>query len=140
MNFAEALRTICGRCKREKGTCKTCPVFAVVEEHDSEEHIEHQLELIRTLKYEKLHNWYIGVCGGYPFQAKVCAEDSPWGINGGRIIKLAISEQPTEENRSSKELVWFERGWVQEPKDNPEVEDVLDALYEYFQNHVDEEV
>ena len=140
MNFAEALNTICGRCKRKPGTCRTCPVFAVVEEHDSEEYVEHQLALIRSLKYTKEGNWYIGTIGGYPFQAKVATEDSPWGINDGKIIKLAINEKPTEENRSRKELVWFERGWVQEPKDNPEVEDVLDALYEYFQNHVDEEV
>ena len=112
MNFAEALNLICGRCKRDKGTCKTCPEG----------------------------NWFTGSIGGYPFQVKVTDEDSAWGIDNGRIIKLFITEKPEGENKGDKEIVAYERGWSTYPEDNPEYEDLIDALYEYFQNHSDEEV
>lgn len=140
MNFAEALNLICGRCKRDKGTCKTCPVIAVVEEHDTEAHVERQIELIRSMIIKKECNWFTGSIGGYPFQVKVTDEDSVWGIDNGRIIKLFITEKPEGENKGDKEIVAYERGWSTYPEDNPEYEDLIDALYEYFQNHSDEEV
>ena len=140
MNFAEALNQICGRCHRDKGTCKTCPVFRVVEEHDSEEHVEHQLALIRSIKYSREGSWYLGIIGGYPFQCKVAEEDSPFGIEEGRIIKLFVKAKPTDDQPGDKTVIAFERGWSCYPEDNPELLDLLDALYEYFQNHVDEEV
>ena len=140
MNFVEALNNICGSCKRSKGTCKTCPVFTVVEEHDTEEYVERQLALIRSLKFAKEGNWYIGTIGGYPFQIKVACEDSEWGIDNGRIIKLFVSEKPTEDHPVKKEVISYERGWDLYPEGNQELEDVIDALHEYFQNHLDEEV
>ncbi len=140
MNFAEALNLICGRCKRDKGTCKTCPVLSVAEEHDSEANVERQIELIRSLKYTKENNWYIGTIGGYPFQCKVATEDSAWGIDNGRIIKLLVTAKPTETDPGNEEIISYERGWILYPENDPELEDVLDALYEYFQNHSDEEI
>ncbi len=140
MNFSEALNQICGRCKRQKGTCKSCPVFRVVEEYDSEEHVERQLALIRSIKYTRESSWYLGVIGGYPFQCKVAGEDSPFGIDEGRIIKLFVKSKPTDDQPGDKTVIAYERGWSCYPKDNHELLDVLDALFEYFQNHVDEEV
>ena len=140
MNFSEALNQICGRCKRQKGTCKTCPVFTIVEEHDSEEYVEHQLALIRSIKYSRGGNWYLGVIGGYLFQVKVAEEDSPFGLNEGRIIKLFVKAKPSEDQPGDKTVIAFERGWSCYPKDDHELLNVLDALYEYFQNHIDEEV
>jgi len=140
MNFVEALRIICGRCKRPKGTCKTCPVFMTVEEYHTEQHVERQLELLKSMIIKPVNNWYIGTIGGFPFQAKVTAEDSEWGIDNGRIIKLFITKPPEGESRGGEEIVSYERGWDVYPENNPEYEDLIDALHEYFQNHCEEEV
>ena len=139
MNFPEALRLICGRCKRDKGTCKTCPVFTTVEEYETEQHVERLLELMRSMTIKPVNNWFVGTISGYSYQVKVTAEDSPWGINEGRIIKLFVTDMPTDENPGKPEIIAYERGWSVYPKTS-EHEEVLDALYEYFQNHCEVEV
>ncbi len=139
MNFPEALRLICGRCKRPKGTCKTCPVIEATEEYDTEEYVERLIELLKSITIKPVNNWYVGTIGGYPFQAKVTGEDSVFGIDDGRIIKLFVTEKPVDDNPGSKEIIAYERGWSTYPKEK-EHEDILDALYEYFQNHCEVEV
>ena len=141
MNFPEALRLICGRCKRDKGTCKTCSVFTHVEEDETEEHVERLLELMRSMTIKPVNNWFVGTIGnGYSFQAKVTEEDSAWGIDNGRIIKLFITKPPEGDSRGGEEIVSYERGWNLYPENYPEYEDLIDCLYEYFQNHLEEEV
>ena len=142
MNFIEALRTICGRCKRPKGTCKTCPVFTTVEEYDTEQEVERFLELMRSMTVKPVNNgWYIGTIGeGYSFQVKITEADSEWGINNGRIIKLFITKPPEGETKGGAEIVSYERGWDIYPEDTPEYLDLIDVLHEYFQNHCEEEI
>lgn len=140
MNFAEALSVICGRCNRDKGTCKTCPVMAVEHREEDEEYVERQLELIRSIKYTRDGNWYIGIIGGFSFQVKLSTSDSLFGIDGGRIIKLFITAKPSNESPGVTVVAAYERGWILHPKDDQILLDVLDALFEYFQNHIDEEV
>ena len=138
MNFAEALRMICGRCKRDPGTCKTCPVFTVVEETESEAYIEHQLQLIRSINYTKKGNWYNGTIGdGFTFQVKLAEEDSLFGIDNGRIIKLFVTK-PTKKNPRPNPVIAYERSWCIRPTDDPELCDILDTLFIYFQEHAEE--
>ncbi len=139
MNFPEALRLICGHCKRSKGTCKTCPVIEATEEYDTEEYVERLIELLKSITIKPVNNWYVGTVGGYPFQAKVTEEDSIFGIDDGRIIKLFVTEKPADDNPGSKEIIAYERGWSTCPSTS-EHEEILDALYEYFQNHCEVEV
>ena len=80
MAFPEALRNICGRCKADKGRCKSCPVTRIAEEYGTEEYSFHQLELIRSMIIRREGNWFTGSIDSYPFQVKVAEEDSPWGI------------------------------------------------------------
>ena len=140
MNFAEALSVICGRCNRDKGTCKTCPVMTIEAREEDEDYVERQLELIRSIKYTRDGSWYLGIIGGYPFQVKLSACDSMFGIDGGRIIKLFVTAKPDQDSPGVTVVAAYERGWILHPKEDRNLLDVLDALFEYFQNHVDEEV
>lgn len=139
MNFPEAVRIVCHQCGRHMKSCKTCPVLRTVEDYDTDEYIERQLNLIRTMTIKPVNNWYIGTIGGYAYQVKVTAEDSSFGIQDGRIIKLFVTEQPTDENPGKTEIIVYERGWSKYPE-TTEHEEILDALYEYFQNHCEVEV
>ncbi len=137
MNFPEAVRIVCGRCGRHMVGCKTCPVLRTVEEYDSEQYTERQLNLIRSMTIKPVDNWFVGTIGGYPFQAKVTEEDSSFGIQDGRIIKLFVTDIPTDKNPGKTEIIAYERGWSKYPE-KPEHEEILDALYEYFENHCEE--
>lgn len=140
MEFLQALRIICGRCKASKSRCKNCPVTQIMEEYDTTQYTQRQLNLIRSMTIQKEGNWFTGSIGGYPFQVKVTEEDSTWGIDNGRIIKLFINEKPEGETKGDKEIVAYERGWSIYPENNPGHEDLIDAMVEYFQNHLDSEV
>lgn len=139
MNFPEALRIVCHQCGRHMTGCKTCPVLTAVEEYDTEKYVERQLNLIRSLTIKAVNNWYIGTISGYAYQVKLAAEDSPFGIQDGRIIKLFVTDMPTDENPGKTEIIAYERGWSTYPS-TMEHEEILDALYEYFQNHCEVEV
>lgn len=138
MNFPEALRIVCHQCGRNMTGCKTCPVLRTVEDYDTEQYTERQLKLIRSMTIKPVNNWFIGTIGEYPYQVKVTAEDSAWGINEGRIIKLFVTDMPTDENPGKNEIIAYERGWSTYPKTS-EHEEILDALYEYFENHCEVE-
>ena len=137
MKLIEAFRTICKRCGWKHERCKTCRVFNLMSELDSEEYSQRLLELIRTMTIQPMNNWFVGTIGGHPFQVKVTDEDSSFGILDGRIIKLFITEKPEGENRGDEEIVSYERGWDQEPT-TKEAEELVDALYEYFEQRMDQ--
>ena len=139
MNFPEALRIVCHQCGRHMTGCSTCPVLIAVEEYDTEKYVERQLNLIRSLTIKSVNNWYIGTISGYAYQVKLSAEDSPFGIQDGRIIKLFVTDMPTDDNPGKTEIIAYERGWSTYPT-TTEHEEILDALYEYFQNHCEVEV
>ena len=138
MNFPEAIRIICAQCG-EHAKCKTCPVLRTVEEYDAGKYEERQINLIRSMSITPVNNWYIGTISGYSYQVKVSSENSPWGISGGRIIKLFVTEMPTDDKPGKEEIIIYERGWSTYPS-TTEHEEILDALYEYFQNHCEVEV
>ena len=138
MNFPEAIRIICAQCG-EHTKCKACPVLRTVEEYDAGKYEERQINLIRSMSITPVNNWYIGTISGYSYQVKVSSEKSPWGISGGRIIKLFVTEMPTDDKPGKEEIITYERGWSTYPS-TTEHEEILDALYEYFQNHCEVEV
>lgn len=138
MNFPEALRIVCHQCGRHMTGCKTCPVLRTVEDYDTEKYVERQLNLIRSMTIKPVNNWFIGTISGYSYQVKVTAEDSQWGINEGRIIKLFVTDMPKDDSPGKTEIIVYERGWSVYPK-TTEHEEILDALYEYFQNHCEVE-
>lgn len=139
MNWIEAVRTVCGRCKWSRDKCKTCPVLHMTEDYDAEQHAERQIELLRNMTIKRVGNWFLGVIDGCSFQVKVTEKDSEWGISGGRIIKLFVTEMPNGENPGREEIISYERGWGKYPE-TVGGEDIADALYEYFQQHLDEEI
>ena len=138
MNFPEALRIVCHQCGRAITGCKTCPVLQAVEDYDTEQYVERQLNLIRSMTIKPVNNWFVGTISGYSYQVKVTTEDSPWGIQNGRIIKLFVTDMPTDENPGKTEIIAYERGWSVYPTTSDH-EEILDALYEYFQNHCEVE-
>ena len=110
------------------------------ESHEAEETAEAQIELLSSMNIQREGNWFTGTISGYPFQVKVTDEGSVWGIDNGRIIKLFVTEKP--EGSSSKylnELISYERGWDVYPEAG-ELEDIIDALVEFFENGLDKEV
>ena len=106
---------------------------------DPEELAQRQLELVHSIKLERMQNWMVGTIADYPVQVKVTEEGSEWGIDCGRIIKLFVTDKPTPENPDPDEIISYERGWAKYPK-TPAHEDLLDAICEYFANRMDDEV
>lgn len=139
MNLIEAVRTVCGRCKVSRGMCKICPVLKLMEDYGAEQYAERQIELLRNMTIKRAGDWFLGVIDGCSFQVKVTAEDSEWGISGGRIIKLLVTATPDGENPGREEIISYERGWGKFP-DTEQGELIADALYEYFRQRLDEEV
>ena len=139
MNWIEAVRLVCGRCKWSRDKCKTCPVLRLTEDYDAEEYARHQIELIRNMTIKRVNGWFLGVIGGCSFQAKITEEDTEWGISGGRIIKLFVTAMPDGDTPGREEIISYERGWGKYP-DEGTGEEIADALYEYFQQHLDEDV
>ena len=66
--------------------------------------------------------WSKGIINGYEYWVKHFDEGSEFGINGGRISKLAIRDQ------QGRWLVNYDRGWDQRP--TKEVKPIYDKLIE----------
>lgn len=70
-------------------------------------------------KFNNADAWVDGTVGQYRFQAKLFDEGSTFGINNGRVSKLAIWD---EEIRQEKQnffagcIVNYDRGWDIKPK------------------------
>lgn len=62
----------------------------------------------------------------YHYWAKVFDEGSVYGINGGRISKLTIRKEQTDE-----EVVNYDRGWDKRPK-TQSAQKVVDMLLEKY--------
>ena len=70
---------------------------------------------------------YIGVGDNcYYVEIKYFDEPSRFGIKGGRVSKLWVSDEDTKE-----EILWYERGWVTKPQD-PESKAILKAILKEF--------
>ena len=66
--------------------------------------------------------WLTGTIEDHPFGVKVCDEESGFGIDDGRVIKLYVNDPDTDE-----ELFAYERGWETYPR-TPEQQELCDAL------------
>lgn len=133
MNWNEAVRIICSRCKVGKTYCRGCPVTRTALEYEAEEYAWDQLELIKHMTISKTNGWFTGIIGGFYFQALVFKDGSKYGINKGRVSKLYIMEQPKNANRGREILVSYDRGW-DKVANTKETQLVLDTLVEYFEN------
>ena len=68
--------------------------------------------------------WSKGIINGYEYWVKHFDEGSEFGINGGRISKLAIRDQ------QGRWLVNYDRCWDQHP--TKEVKPIYDKLIEMY--------
>ena len=68
--------------------------------------------------------WSKGIINGYEYWVKHFDEGSEFGINGGRISKLAIRDQ------QGRWLVNYDRGWDQRP--TKEVKPIYDKHIEMY--------
>lgn len=76
----------------------------------------------------KGNHWVEGICGEYIFEAKLFDEPSMYGINEGRVSKLAI--WPKGKTWASN-IVNYDRGWDHVPGTDHDMEvcdEVLDCL------------
>ena len=71
--------------------------------------------------------WVIGFVNGFEFEAKVYDLGSIYGIDEGRVSKLAIYR-----DKPRGAVVDYDRGWV--TYHQPEHEDLLDAVLNYCAN------
>ena len=68
----------------------------------------------------------LGSIDDYPFQFRVHEKNSPrYGIEGGRILKLQVSDKG-----SKMPLFVYERGWLRKPS-TPEQQELLNALLHF---------
>lgn len=80
------------------------------------------------------NGWIEGTVGPYRWQAKVYEEGSEFGINGGRVSKLAIWDEEKrrkESNFFKACIVNYDREWDIEPKTS-KAQKALEAVLELF--------
>ena len=73
-------------------------------------------------------NWVIGYIDDFEFEANVYDEGSQFGIDNGRVSKLAVYR-----NNPRGEVISYDRGWDTYPA-TPELEDLLDSLLRFFKS------
>lgn len=73
--------------------------------------------------------WVDGHINGLRFQAKIYGTGSRFGINEGRVSKLAVWD---ESNRHLGDLLSYDRGWDKQPADDYQRK-LLQALLEYLE-------
>jgi len=73
--------------------------------------------------------WVDGYINNLRFQAKIYDVGSKFGINGGRISKLAVWD---ESNRRAGDLISYDRGWDKKSADDCQRK-LLQALLEYLE-------
>lgn len=70
-----------------------------------------------NIKIKNKGNGFVsGKCGDYRFEAKVYNDESAFGINGGRVSKMAMYD------KDNNWVMNYDRGWDIEPED-----EVVDA-------------
>jgi len=86
-------------------------------------------------KFEDNTNWCDGNVGDLNFQAKLFDVGSTFGINDGRVSKLAIWDEKIrrkEQNFFAGCVVNYDRGWDIEQTD--EIKPYFDAVMELLEN------
>ena len=65
------------------------------------------------------------------WQAKVCEKHSEFGIDGGRILKLWVSQLPPGDARYWQEVASYDRGWCTRPL-TPEAKTAVEYVVDMF--------
>lgn len=65
------------------------------------------------------------------WQAKVCEKHSEFGIDGGRILKLWVSQLPPGDVRYWQEVASYDRGWCTRPL-TPEAKTAVEYVVDMF--------
>ena len=73
-------------------------------------------------------DWVLGTVDDMEFEAKVYDEGSKFGIDAGRVSKLAVYR-----TKARGEIIAYERGWDRYPR-SPKHEEVLDALTRFCES------
>lgn len=84
-------------------------------------------------KFHPGDNWVHGKIGKYDFEAKLFDEGSSYGIDNGRVSKLAIYDNVVRYQKKSFHdacIVNYDRGWSIKPsqEDKPFYDAVMELL------------
>ena len=77
-------------------------------------------------RFDNESNWVQGEVGMYSFDAKLFNERSMYGIEGGRVSKLAMHSM------LGSLVVHYDRGWDVEPSED--IMEYFDAVMELLEN------
>lgn len=102
-------------------------------EFDSDKYAERQMQLQESMTVQMDGRWLRGTIDGYEFFALVFQKGSKYGINEGRISKLAVRRKLESLTDVSRYIINYDRGWDIEPE-TEEHKLILDTLVEYFEN------
>jgi len=100
---------------------------------DAEKYAERQMQLLESMTVQMDGRWLKGTMDGYEFFALVFQTGSKYGINEGRISKLAVRHKLESLTDVSRYIINYDRGWDIEPE-TEEHKLILDTLVEYFEN------
>ena len=107
--------------------------------HDPDAYAERQMKLLQAMTVQMDGRWLKGTIGGYEFFALVFQKSTKYGINEGRISKLAVRHKLQSLTEASHYIINYDRGWDIEPESD-EHKLILDTLVEYFENMPIEEI
>ena len=102
-------------------------------EFDADKYAERQMQLLESMTVQMDGRWLRGTIDGYEFFALVFQKGSKYGINEGRISKLAVRRKLESLTDVSRYIINYDRGWDIEPE-TEEYKLILDTLVEYFEN------
>ena len=102
-------------------------------EFDADKYAERQMQLLESMTVQMDGRWLRGTIDGYEFFALVFQKGSKYGINEGRISKLAVRRKLESLTDVSRYIINYDRGWDIEPE-TEEHKLILDTLVEYFEN------
>ena len=102
-------------------------------EFDADKYAERQMQLLESMTVQMDGRWLRGTIDGYEFFALVFQKGSKYGINEGRISKLAVRRKLESLTDVSRYIINYDRGWDIEPE-TEERKLILDTLVEYFEN------
>ena len=102
-------------------------------EFDADKYAERQMQLLQTMTIQMDGRWLKGMIDGYEFFALVFQTGSKYGINEGRISKLAVRHKLQSLTEVSRYIINYDRGWDIKPEAE-EQKLILDTLVEYFEN------
>ena len=100
---------------------------------DADKYAERQMQLLESMTVQMDGRWLRGTIDGYEFFALVFQKGSKYGINEGRISKLAVRRKLESLTDVSRYIINYDRGWDIEPE-TEEHKLILDTLVEYFEN------